>query len=263
MLINDFLQLKIPWKDHVGFLFDASNLTKLAFERDFFFHPVNDRFCERDQAIFFELFQKLSIREFSFRQKRSAQFLDVQGCGFLLDSVFVIQVVDVHRFLLADSPGPSGCLTHDINRIVLLVPDDLGKLDQVKTGLNVSWMGYQNVSSERLNPFFSLAGLYLRGFQHLGLKACVAKYLLESFRDVPGLCVNAINHGLSIVSLCFGADPQQFLLFGIERVLWKWSRFRQDSAALFIFDDFLYRRAVGVSEQCLEVDTQKPLRALV
>ena len=62
MLINDFLQLKIPWKDHVGFLFDASKLTKLAFERDFFFRPVNNRFCQRDQAIFFELFQKLSIR---------------------------------------------------------------------------------------------------------------------------------------------------------------------------------------------------------
>src|SRR6266496_5749894 len=207
MLINDFLQLKIPWKDHVGFLFDASKLTKLAFERDFFFRPVNDRFCERDQAIFFELFEKLSIREFSFRQKRSAQFLDVQGYGFLLDSVFVIQVVDVHGLFLADSPGPSGRLSHDVDRIVLLVPDDLGKLDQVKTGLHVSWMGYQNISFERLNPFFSITGLYLCRFKHHGLKARISKYLLESFRDVPGLRVNAIDHSLPSVSFGFGTDP--------------------------------------------------------
>jgi hypothetical protein len=61
------------------------------------------------------LFQKLSIRKFSFGQKRCPQFLDVKGYGFFLDRVFVIQVMDVHRFILADSPGSSGGLTHDID----------------------------------------------------------------------------------------------------------------------------------------------------
>ena len=44
-LVNEFLRLKIPWKDHVGFLFDASEFSKLAFERDFLFGPANDRPC--------------------------------------------------------------------------------------------------------------------------------------------------------------------------------------------------------------------------
>ena len=43
-----FLQLAIVWKDHVGLFFEAPELTKLAFERDFLFRPVNNCFCQRD-----------------------------------------------------------------------------------------------------------------------------------------------------------------------------------------------------------------------
>ena len=42
----------------------------------------NNRFCQRDQAVVFDLFEKLAVRELSFGQKRRAQFLDVQGYGF-------------------------------------------------------------------------------------------------------------------------------------------------------------------------------------
>src|SRR5439155_19883655 len=117
--------------------------------------------------------------------------------------------------------------------------DDSGKLDLIGAGLDVSWMSAQNIPFERMNSFFPFAGLYLGGFKHLGFEACIAENFLESFGDVPGLRVNAVDHGFSSVPFRFGANPQEFFLFGIKRLLRQRSRFRQDSAALLVFDGFL------------------------
>lgn len=122
---------------------------------------------------------KTFLNEIPFGQKGGSELLDVEFYGLLLDAVVVKEIMDVYGLRLPDPPGPSGCLSENLDRVILLVPDDFRKVDKVQSRLDISGVGYKDIRPIRMNPFLSFFAFTLEALRISALRPFSSRILFS------------------------------------------------------------------------------------